>query len=85
MIDQVFERLPAAPTELNPTVVKVLVAIGRFAGAILKEGYAEADRQSVTNWFCNGLQSYVNRTSEAIVRHWLTLTRGGARASPRQG
>jgi uncharacterized protein YejL (UPF0352 family) len=68
MIDQVFERLVTAPNELNPTVSEVLVACGRFVGAILKEGYGDADRQNVLTWFCSGLQSCVNRNN-AVVRH----------------
>jgi hypothetical protein len=64
MIDKVFQRLVTAPNELNPTVSEVLVACGRFVGAIMR-----ADRQNVMNWFVQGLRSYVNRTSEAIVRH----------------
>ncbi len=68
-IDQVFERLVTAPNELNPPVVEVLVAAGRFVGTILKEGYPDQHRQNVMNWFCNGLQSYVDRTRKPIVRH----------------
>jgi hypothetical protein len=68
MVDQVYMRLANAPNDLDPTVVEVLVACGRFVGAILKEGYDDANRQNVMNWFCRGLQSYVNRTS-AVVRH----------------
>jgi hypothetical protein len=62
MIGQVFERLAAAPAELDPTVSEVLIACGQFVGTILKEGYQDADRQNVMNWFCQGLRSYVNRT-----------------------
>ncbi len=57
------------PAGLDPTVVEVLIASGRFVGAIVKEGYDEADREKVTTWFCQGLRSYGNRTSEAIIRH----------------
>ncbi len=45
MIDQVFERLVTTPAELNPTVSEVLIAGGRFIGAILKEGYDDKARQ----------------------------------------
>ena len=69
MVDKVYVRLVNAPNELDPTVSEVLIACGQFVGTILKEGYKDADRQNVMNWFCRGLQSYVNRTSEAIVRH----------------
>jgi hypothetical protein len=73
MIDQVFERLVTAPNGLDPTVVEVLIAIGRFTGAILKEGYADADRDRVTTWFRDGLRSYVNRTN-AVVRALISRT-----------
>jgi hypothetical protein len=69
MIDRVFAKLVAAPNELNPTVSEVLIACGRFVGAILKEGYDDKARQNALDWFCQGLRSYVNRTSAAIVRH----------------
>jgi hypothetical protein len=63
MIDKVFQRLVTAPNELNPTVAEVLIACGRFVGAILKEGYADGDRDRVMAWFIGGLRSYVARSN----------------------
>jgi hypothetical protein len=67
IVDAVFARLVNAPAGLDCQVTEVLVAIGRFTGAILLQGYDDlTDRQTVLNWFTKGLESYVHRNHKVI-------------------
>jgi hypothetical protein len=69
-VDQIYVRLIHAPDGVDCRVTDVVVACARFVGAILKNGYAnQAERQNVVDWFCRGLQSYVNRSPASATKH----------------
>jgi len=41
MVDAIYQHLNCAPNGLNPTVVEVLRAVGKFASAILEAAYED--------------------------------------------